>query len=333
MPFFAGLWFVKKAEISNGKIAMALVSGYITMFTLFQIVFTIVQILTNQIATVVTWFSILFVCVALLSFLYARKECPKMLQNLLGAWKSKKTKATWIMWIVCALLLLFPIVMSFLYQYADGDDSYYLALATAISKSGMINGNLPYTGGTTSLDVRHAWAGGVSFTAYLSRVTGLHTAIIAHFLLPPFLFVIMYLIYWLIGRTLLKSNKEYLPFFMMIISIMYIFGNVSIYTETTFMITRTWQGKAMFSNLIVPVLILSFLKMKEKGNTPIYWIAIAFIGIASIFTSTMGIFFSPVFIGLSTVIIAILNRKWKYFLGYALSMLPILGYAILYIRG
>jgi len=223
LPFLCGLWFVKKAEISSGKIATSFVSGYITMFALFQIVFTIAQVLTNQLAPIVLWFSVALFVIALCSLIYARKELPQMVHSIYGICKEKKSFTTYTIWIICILLLAFPIVMSFLYQYADGDDSYYLALATAISKSGILNGNLPYTGGTTAIDLRHAWAGGVSFTAYLSKISGLHTAIIAHFLLPPFLFVIMYMIYWLIAKVLLKDKKKYIPFFMIIIVIMYIF--------------------------------------------------------------------------------------------------------------
>jgi hypothetical protein len=333
LPFLCGLWFVKKIEITTGKIATSFVSGYIMMFALFQVVFTVAQILTNQIQPIVVGFSITFVCISVLSLIYARKELPKMFKNIIELLKKKKTIGTYITLTICILLLVFPILMSFLYQYADGDDSYYLALATAISKSGMLNGNLPYTGGTTAIDLRHAWAGGVSFTAYLSRITGIHTAIIAHLLLPPFLFVIMYMIYWLIAKVLLKNKKSYIPLFMIIIAVMYVFGNVSIYTETTFMITRTWQGKAIFSNLIVPILILCFLKMKEKGNCPSYWIGIALVGISSVFASIMGIIFAPVFIGLATHIIAIANKKWKYLVWYMLSMIPVLCYSGLYFRG
>lgn len=333
LPFLCGLWFVKKMKIKSGKIATSLVAGYITMFALFQVVFTVAQILTNRLEPIVWWFSTAFICVSILSLLYARKEIPKMAKNLFELIRKKKSTITLIIIIICFLLLAFPILMSFFYQYADGDDSYYLALATVIRKSGMLNGNLPYTGGTTAIDLRHAWAGGVSFTAYLSRISGIHTAIIAHFLFPPFLFVIMYMIYWLIAKHLLKDKKSYIPLFMIVIVIMYVFGNVSVYTETTFMITRTWQGKAMFSNLIVPILILLFLKMKEYGTKPAYWFAMSLVGIASVFASAMGIFFAPVFIGLATLIISIANKKWNYLFWYALSMIPTIGYMGLYFRG
>lgn len=331
LPFFCGLWFVKRCEIESGKIATAYVFGYMTMFAIFQLVFTICQILTNRLEPIVTYFTIGILIFALNSTIYAHKEIPLMYNNIRDLVKKRQSKWVYISGLICFLLLLVPIVMSFVLQYADGDDSYYLAMATQIESNGVLNGIIPYTGQGSSIDIRHAWAGGVTFTAYLSRITGLHTAVIAHFLLPPFLMVIMYMIYWLIAKVLLKDKKEYISLFMITIVLMYIFGNVSIYTATTFMITRTWQGKAMFSNLIVPVLILCFLMMKEHGMKAIYWVAIAIIGIASVFTSTMGIYFAPVFIGLATLVVAIANKKWKYLVGYIVSMLPILGYAVLYV--
>lgn len=333
LPFICGLWFVKGTEIKSGKIATSFVFGYLTMFAIFQIVFTIAQVITNSLDTVVLSFSLVILLFAFNSFIYARKELPAMYNNIRNLIGEKRSKVQLISGIVCFILLLVPIVMSFVLQYADGDDAYYLALATVIEKTGMINGNLPYTGGTTLIDTRHAWAGGVTFTSYLSRVTGLHTAVIAHFMLPPFLMIIMYMIYWLIAKVLLKEKKEYISLFMIVIVLMYIFGNVSIYTPTTFMLTRTWQGKSMFSNLIVPTLILCFLMMKEYGEKKLFWFTIAIVGLASVFASAMGIFFSPVFIGLATTVIVIANKKWKYFIGYLLSMIPILGYGVLYFLG
>lgn len=330
LPFLCGLWFVKKGKIESGKIATAYVFGYMTMFAVFQLTFTISQFFSNRLEPIVTSFSIIILVFAFVSLIYARKELPFMYKNIHNLLNEKKSKWVYVSAVICFLLLLVPIVMSFVLQYADGDDSYYLALATQIESNNMLRGIIPYTGETSAIDLRHAWAGGVTFTAYLARVTGLHTAIIAHFLLPPFLLVIMYMIYWLIAKVLLKDKKEYIALFMITIVLMYIFGNVSIYTATTFMITRTWQGKAMFSNLIVPIFILCFLMMKEHGSKKIYWVTIAIVGIASIFASTMGIFFAPVFIGLATMVIAIANKKWKYLLGYLVSMLPVLGYAVLY---
>jgi hypothetical protein len=331
LPFLCGLWFVKKGEIESGKIATAYVFGYMTMFALFQVVFTISQILTNRLEPIVTYFTVAIVVLALNSTIYAHKEFSLIYKNLRELVKEKKPRWVYVSGVICVLLLLVPIVMSFVLQYADGDDSYYLALATQIESNGILSGVLPYTGGTSAIDARHAWAGGVTFTSYLARITGLHTAVVAHLLLPPFLMVIMYMIYWLIAKVLLKDKKEYISLFMITIVLMYIFGNVSIYTATTFMITRTWQGKAMFSNLIVPILILCFLMMKEYGGKPIYWVGVTIVGIASVFASTMGIFFTPVFVGLATFVIAIAYKKWKYLIGYIISMVPVLGYAVLYV--
>ncbi len=333
LPFFMGIGFVKKLQVQSGKIATAYVSGYISMFAIFQMVYTLALLFSNQIETVVWGFSVAFLLAIAGSVIYARKEIPKAFKNLYVFCTTKRSKGSIIAIALAGVCMLIPIVMSFVLQYADGDDSYYLALATAIEKSGMINGNLPYTGGTTTADLRHVWSGGVAFASSLSRLTGLHPAILAHFLYPPFLFVIMFMIYWLIAKILLKDKKQYIPLFMIIIVLMYVFGNVSIYTETTFMITRTWQGKSIFSNIIVPIMILCFLKMKEDGGRPFYWVKIALVGIASIFASTMGIFFAPVFMGLASLIITIANKKWKYLLGYICSMIPILGYAVLYVLG
>lgn len=331
VPFLCGLWFTKAKGIEQGKIATTFVAGYIIVFALFQIFYIVFLLLDINVAQSIPIIVVGFSCIAIASFVYARKLVWVMILDSLVFIRKKKSVLEVVSMVISVLILSIPIVMSFLYQYADGDDALYLATATAIAKSGTFYGILPYTGGSTLMDMRHILSGGVAFVAILSRISGVHTAIIAHLLFPPFLMLVTYTVYYGIAKVLLKDEKKYVPLFMSIIGIMYIFGNVSIYTETTFMITRTWQGKAIFSNIIVPLVVLMFLQMKQDGEKVLYWIACAFVGVASIFASTMGIFFLPVFFGAGTVVIAIANKKLR-FLGYGIaSMLPVGIFALIYV--
>ncbi len=330
IPFLCGLWFTKAKGVENGKISTTFVAGYMTVFALFQTLYFMFLLLDLDVAKAIPIVVVGFSSIAVLSLLFARKIVWGMLKDFVNSIKKKRGLFEIGTLIIAVLILCIPIVMSFLYQYADGDDSEYLATATAIAKSGKFYGILPYTGGSTQMDLRHILSGGVPFVAILSRISGVHTAIIAHLLFPPFLMLVTFTIYYGIANILLKEEKKYVPLFMSIIGIMYIFGNVSIYTETTFMITRTWQGKAIFSNIIVPIVIYLFLQMKQDGKKAIYWIACAIVGVASVFASTMGIIFLPVFFGAGTVVIAIANKKYWY-IGYGIaSMLPVGILALVY---
>ena len=75
----------------------------------------------------------------------------------------------------------------------------------------------------------------------------------AHTVLPLVLIPLTYYVFFLIGRRLLGARSVKLPIFMTIVSLMQIWGNSSIYTNATFFLTRTWQGKSVLANLVLLV--------------------------------------------------------------------------------
>ena len=50
---------------------------------------------------------------------------------------------------------------------------------------------------------------------------------------------------------------------MIFINVLFMFGNVSLSTPATFLLMRSWQGKALFSNLALPMIFWLFLLMFE----------------------------------------------------------------------
>ena len=74
---------------------------------------------------------------------------------------------------------------------------------------------------------------------------------------------LVYLIYVEIGRILFRERQQVIPVFMIIVSMLLMFGNVSIYTPATFFLMRTWQGKALVENLVFPMIFWLFLWMME----------------------------------------------------------------------
>ena len=59
-------------------------------------------------------------------------------------------------------------------------------------------------------------------------------------------------------------HRENLPVFMILMAMFQIFGNVSINTNETFLLTRTWQGKAVAGSLVIPALFWMFLWIFDR---------------------------------------------------------------------
>ena len=180
-----------------------------------------------------------------------------------------------LFWIIFALLLCFEIYMSWTKASIDGDDAYYVAQSVQTWQTGTMYYYVPYTGWTTTLDGRHALTMMPIWVAYIATACGTHPTIVAHSLLPMILIPLADLCLYAAAAELVsgfpqEKQRSMLPAIMILVALMQIFGNISIYTPETFLITRTWQGKSMLANFILPmalVLLLHWCGVNAKGRT------------------------------------------------------------------
>ena len=164
-----------------------------------------------------------------------------------------------------AALILFFIMLCKAYRTAsfDGDDAYYVTQSVLSWQTGTMYRYLPYTGITTSVDMRHAMALFPMWTAALASYSGIHPTIVAHSIEPLAFITLSALVFLRISGGLFGEGEEAdgrRAAFMTVIFLLWIFGYVSLYTPETFLLTRTWQGKSMLANLLLPAGLYCLLR-------------------------------------------------------------------------
>ena len=186
------------------------------------------------------------------------------------------SKESLIYWGIFFVILLFQMVMAVVMASFDGDDAYYVVESLQAQQAGVMNTINPYTGSSTSLDSDHAFAVITMWIGFVAKESGIHATIVSHCIIPLFVIPLVYLVYVEIGRIVFRGRQHILPLFMIVVSFLMMFGNVSIYTPATFFLMRTWQGKALVSNLVFPMIFWLFLWMMEdvksgngKGNSAV----------------------------------------------------------------
>ena len=98
---------------------------------------------------------------------------------------AKKHKLeTCIYWGIFFALLAFQMVMAVLMASFDGDDAYYVVESLLAQQADVMNTILPYTGISTSLDIRHALAVITMWIAFIAKVSGVHATIVSHTVIP-----------------------------------------------------------------------------------------------------------------------------------------------------
>lgn len=277
-----------------------------------------------------------------------------------AAFGKRLSPAEWIEWLIFFALLGFQLYKAVAYASFDGDDAYYVVESLIAQESDVMYRILPYTGRPTDLDVRHALAVFPMWVAFAAVRADIHATIFSHVTLPLVLIPLTYLLYFEIGRLLFAGqpqrdgrqdgvkgktgfHRENLPIFMILMGMFQIFGNVSIYTNETFFLTRTWQGKAVAGSLVIPALLWVFLllygEIDQKNDSDVgnkwanagVWMLLVFIHMAAGVCSSIAVFLSCILTALTAFFLALVKRDMRIILKMGAACVPSVIYMGIYV--
>lgn len=335
----------------------ALCLGYILMWAIFQLVAVPYVIRVGRFWHAAFVFEMISLSLAiagmLLFFLhlkYGLWGCiVSRAREALRTGKSGERVLTVFLWAIFLAGLLFQMLQAYRLAYADGDDAFYIPVSVEASQGGGLYMADPYTGEQTNLNLRYGLAPFPIWVAFIASKCQVNAAVAAHSLMPLVLIPITYLLYLEIGKLLCRGaavgggsgrqiKREWmLPLFMIFVTLLQIFGNYSIYPASTFLLTRTRQGKAALGNVILPFFVLLLYKIAEQvktqgkaGRQNVLWLMAAMT--AGCLCSTMAGFLCSMLVMITVCLLFILYRKpavlWQGFLG----CVPGIFYALLYLK-
>lgn len=331
MPFFLGMLPVKYMNRLQKTPAMTYICGWFVSFSLFEVV-AIPFILLEKSFTVLVFVYSAVLIAALIISLWRGKDifnAPEWKSN--SIFSKEASFAERIGWIAAGILIFLQMAAAVLLEYYDGDDAYYIATAVMTDTFDTMYLRDNYTGYKYSLDIRHALSPTPIYQAWLSRISGIHPAVIAHSVLSAVWLFLMYLIYGQIANRLFPKKREYRPLFMIFIAIWFAFGNISLYTAETFAMTRTWQGKGLMAGIILPALFLCFMYLADDKPQPGTWALFEMVIISAVFATSISFMLIPTVVGVASILIAIQKKKicavWQVFVW----CLPCLALGVCYL--
>ena len=301
VPFASGLWLTGKLNTKFKVIPMVFLNGYLVQITIFQILYIVILKYNANFNLLVRVYEIVILLVAATSVFFGRK-----------LWKEMQYPHISIWWLIPTALILFQMIMRIMQRVYDGDDAFFVASAVMMESSGVMGLQDPYTGLATAADTRHALAAAPAWIAFLGRASGIHVTVMAHIIWADVVLALVYINAIVIGSILLKDKSEYLPFYATIVALLNIFGNVSLYMPAIFLMTRTWQGKAMYAAWFLPLIFLLLLMLnmeKEKKVGLGVWLLSFCVMFGATFATSAGIFMSPILFGLGILLLAIVKKR------------------------
>lgn len=356
IPFCIGLIPANLMEKRYRSLGVTYIAGFLSTLAIFQIIAVPIVILEARgFRIIVPLFSILTIFLGMagvymtwrtsqkesfsdegeiLPFLHFFKKEKE--ESAVAKIKDKAVREEGLLWIFVLLLIAFQMVMAFTTTSFDGDDAYYVVQSVLTDETDTLYRIRPYTGLSTGMDLRHSLAVFPIWIAYIARMSGIHATIVAHSVLPLVLIPVTYWIYLETGKKLLKRDKHKLPVFMIFICLMQIFGNVSIYTNATFFLTRIWQGKSLLANVVLPAIVWLVLWIFEQENYEKehrvgLWIMLVLTNFVAAMSSTASVFLAAMLIGVTGLVLGIREKNIQIPLRLMISCVPLIIYGVIFL--
>lgn len=345
VPFGIGLLVTTWLSDRTNILLKSYLFGIAVYLALFQVIIVSNMLTVNNFFKVCTVFSYATVFLAILGIvIFGYRKFGKKAGNVISGIetsienrealpKSKRMEAI-VLWVFFGAILVFQLIQSLRLTYPDGDDAYYVGVATYGADVPEMYSRIPYTGATTEFDTRHCLAPFPYVISFLSRMSHIESSVIAHSILPVFFILFAYGIYYLIAGQICKEKRE-ISLFMLLTSILLMFGNYSVYSMETFLLTRTRQGKASLGSFALPLgfylllLLAKQMEQKRRDRVLIY-VLLGCVGLVAALFTTMGNFIYPSMIALGSLCICFSKKEWKKLIPLAFTCIPSVCMAALY---
>lgn len=269
-PFLVGTVCIKYLRIlrTEGLCAVYLV-GLIAMLGFFELLCVPMAFLKGSLSTLTWIYGGALVVVCLYAVVSGRKE----LRIRWNRTKQDLKGMVSIAFFLALALIAFQTFVSVYYTtYAGLDDAGYIVYSLDAVSTDQIYGCSPYTGNTAFNEYKMLFTSWCIFISFLSRISGVHVAAVAHTVLPFILVPVAYGTLYLLGKRMSRGRLKSAAFFSLFINIIMIFSGYSFYSMTLRLNVCIWHGKAILAVIILPFLFYFLSMQKEFG-----WIEYGFL--------------------------------------------------------
>ncbi len=327
VPEVVGMLYTGFLPEERNVIAINWGAGFIILWGLFEIIVLPLIYLKKSLNLLCMVYGGIIVLCMIVGVVRSRERIIPMVKQSISSIRSKAL----IGW-GNVLLILGQVYIYLRYMHIDDDDAFYVgAAATAVSTNTIFSID-PYTGMEfAKLPSRYVLSPFFSFIAFLSRISGVHPAVVTHLVLAGILIVLSYTIYALVGRKLFPDSSKLSEYFLFFVILIILFSGYTVYTQGMFTLVRIWQGKAVFCAVLVPMISYIMLHLASGRAFVADWCFLFLLMCACCLVSSMGIMLGAIMLGIFGILHVIRDRDFKKFFCTALCCLPNIVCAGLYL--
>ena len=337
-PWAVGLifnrWYVSEQRLSWLKTYLF---GLMTEFVIFQIIAVCLTFLKSSLSLLtILWLISCGIVIALGIWtwiaqknIYVAKEKRHRRKRLF----QKSNLENYVVAVVVIALVAFQVIFVTLHVHDDLDDAWYVGTSVVSYFTDTLNLVSPYTGEIMDRFapdyVLSPWP---IFCAMLGKLSFTHPAIVMHTFIPILMIPLCYIVYFLLGNEVFRKSTNKTLWLLLFLCLLNIYGNWSIRSTSTFLLFRIWQGKAILSNCIIPLLVCVFIYLvNDLENKKLNFVLLLITVMAGTMVSSMGVFLGSVMLFALSLVDLISYRRIGNGLRAFVCIIPCILQFVLYI--
>ena len=329
--YFFGLLVTVPAKLSKNP-CYSLLAGFFLYYSLFSFFAVYLTYRWRPLSMLSALWGSAVIVIMLLSLAIFFKRTPvRLFRGVIYIRKSYK------LLLACVILgLIQLIIILYSYQFTL-DAAYYVANVTTTVQTNSLNIYDPYTGDWQDhFEMRYFFASYNLQDAVMCSLFRIPALIQTKLIMASTVIILTNMLYYLIGKELFDKDKRGAIPVMVFFATLINFFFTTIYTSSTFLTTRTYEGKSILGNVILPAILLFYIKaVKEKK---IRWGQLFLISFGSCTISNTSNMLVPAALLILFVpyIASMVQKKqlkaaFKNTLGLLLCMLPGITLSLVYI--
>ena len=318
----------------------AVLSGFFFYYLLFDL-FCLPIMLNYRPLSLLTSIWIPFVCVIMVVAVVVRR---KGILSMLRSLRETGERHPYFFFFLFLITGIQVALVVAAYQFTF-DAAYYVANVTTSITTDMMNIYDPFTGDWQDhFEMRYLFATYPMNDAVLCQFTGIHPLVWTKTVMTGTAVILCNVVYYKIGRLLFEGQgalgasgetRGKVLLFLLIVGLINFFFT-SIYTASAFLTTRSYEGKSLLGNVVVPAIFYLYLKMLKRGESVRDWLALGLICLSSTALSNSANMLVPATVGIFFLSLSLVRRKPLIFMRAILCTVPCLCLMVayvLYVRG
>ncbi len=330
--FNLGLYFIFGCLITPKKkekgfcVTETVLTGFFFYYFLFDVFCIPVMLLYRPLRVLTCIWGGVMGIVALLFILFSFKAVKEKLKSLHVYIRENLflIAGTFILTCVLAFIVIYN------YQFTL-DAAYYVANVTTSLQTDTLNIYDPYTGDWQDhFEMRYFFAAFPLNDAVLCDIFRIHPLVWCKTTMAGVTVFLTNMVLFMTGKKLFGNNGKKILAFIFFADLMNFFF-ITIFTTSTFLLTRTYEGKSLLANVVLPAIFYIYLKLYEDVNDRRAWGMLFLTALGAPVLSSSSNMLIPAMTAVTILPLAVVKKNFKVVLRSAFCMLPGVALMLMYV--